>query len=445
MSEINNSSNNKEMNDEFESLKQNWIDANDQAAIDSIVPKIEKLANQGHGESISLLGRIFINLDNKNRDDLRALEYFERAAKMNVPVAFMSLCNMYADKENHEKAFYFAQQGADLGEPECMRCLGIYLIEGKVATKDDLSGLRWIKKAADAGNFYAEQYYANELVSGDIIEADIPKGIEILERLYKDDANDRLAYLLYVAYDKLGKNNNDAASINKGKEFLRISAELGFEGAKNKLAEEKRDDQWKTLKNFTITNGKESYSFFYKTGKVVDIRTETRSHTSSSGYGNQSVSTSHTSWQVIVLNDTDGNKFEVNPDSTLVISTGSNVDVVYVCKGGETTGYPIIMIDKYSGERHKIKTAAAVAELVGNLKQYGFFNSFGCFKVIVIFLGVFALLVMMQTGFVGTTIIPLGIFAYIIYILVHSFISHKNNMSSLDEHIESIARFLTQK
>lgn len=433
------------MDETFNDLNKEWMDANDkkdQARIDTVVSKLEKLASEGHGKSIYLLGVIFNDADNAHHDEIRAFEYFERAAKLNIPAAFLNLSQAYFDKKKYEKAFQLAQQGAELGDVECMRRLGIQLIEGLGTADDGLLGIRWVKKAADAGNTDAQYDYARQLIKGVLIKADLPKAIEILEKVCKDTPGVNAAWELSCAYQQQSDKEGNSSSKKKADEWARIAADFGHEEAKKMFADAKFNDQWNSLKDFTI--GDERYSFFYKDGKVEDTRTESRSSTYSTGSGQSArIATSHISWQEIDLRDNAGNKFKVQPDSELVISTGSEVDVLYICKGGEDTGYPVIMVDRNSGEQYVIQSTKEARS------QLGYKNKMakGCLISMLVFFVIIGFWILGSVNGPFNKLIVLAFIAPFVIGIVKLGDAPPTNLeiTALNDHIIKISNFLRQK
>lgn len=337
------------------------VEKNDQAEIDVVIEKLEKLASQGCGMACLNLGRIFYGqLGYNKKDELSAIDYFEQAVKLKVPKAFWWLGGAYDKQEEYERSFQLYQQGAELGCDACMNHVGRAFLYGAGTAKDKLTGLRWYKKAAEAGNNTAKVNYALELVSGKVISADLPKAIEMLEQAYQADKDPRAAWQLALAFEKQGKNGDSNAKA-KSDEWVRIAADLGQEDAVRYFGNQKKNEQWTNLKNFSDKSVR--YSFFTRYGTVVNKRTETTGSVQSSG---QAVWTKHTNSYAVDLRDKDGNIFVVYPDASLPIATGTPVEVVYICNADEDTGYPFIMVDMAGkdGKYWEIKTFAKARQQV---------------------------------------------------------------------------------
>lgn len=444
MTEQNNSSTPLNILEEkFEALKDAWGEArenNDGMGVDTIVRELEELAKQGHDESFCLLGYIFQQRNDNKRDEVLALEYIEQAIQRKFPDAFLAMGLAY-DKTDKEKAFQFYRSGAELGDVECMNLTGLYLIAGIGTDRDGLTGIRWTKKAADAGHLRAQLSFSRELIDGDLISVDLPKAIQLLEQLYKNedesDLHAEVAWQLHRAYTKQG----DAAGKKKAEEWFRLAAVLGHKQAMNQVANTKRNDQWSALQNLSLATliGKQNVSFFYNYGKVTNKRTETQSHTSGGGTnGNVIIKTTHTSWQVIELRDHDGNQFEVTPDKDLVISNGTEVDVVYICKGGTNTGYPLLMIDRNSGKIYPVKSMNSSLKSLGAVQvailRFAFILGLICGLPI-------SLVISLEGLSIGYVIICLGS----AYLSVKALLAIIKNNSLWAAHIQKITDFLLQK
>ncbi|MEI7844154.1 MAG: tetratricopeptide repeat protein, partial [Gallionellaceae bacterium] len=188
MSEQNN------MDATFGQLKQQWMDTKDQAKVDEIVTQLKVLAEKGHGPANALLGKIFDSPRNKKRDEIAALDYLEQAVKLKVPEAFSDLGLAYQNRNELEKAAALFKEGAELGDASSMGSLGDLLIAGEGVAKDSINGIRWLKKAADAGDNYAKKVYAFQLIIGEAITADPAKAIEILDSEFKEQREGAVAY-----------------------------------------------------------------------------------------------------------------------------------------------------------------------------------------------------------------------------------------------------------
>lgn len=90
--------------------------------------------------------------------------------------AFLALCVSARTNPDLERK-------AEEGDVEAMNYLGYLLISGEDSTERDLaSGLKWLSKAAGAGDAKAASNLGWLLIKGDVVERDVQTGIKWLEK-----------------------------------------------------------------------------------------------------------------------------------------------------------------------------------------------------------------------------------------------------------------------
>jgi len=115
------------------------------------VARLRSLAARGDGAAAAMLVRLFVSGHVPDLDDAGAAA--------------------------------LARTAADAGEAYGMRILARSYVEGSSGlAKDPAEGLRWWRRCAETGDSFCMMFYGKELASGEIVAADVPKGVEWLTR-----------------------------------------------------------------------------------------------------------------------------------------------------------------------------------------------------------------------------------------------------------------------
>jgi TPR repeat protein len=121
----------------------------------------------GHpGALVLLLER---SIDERRDDDAR--KYLEQAIDADIPQAKFILAEQY-DKgglglpKDHQRAFYWYNESAKLGNPKAMAAIAYYFFKGLHGVQDDVAALYWYHKAAKAGDVPSMTAYGWMLANG---------------------------------------------------------------------------------------------------------------------------------------------------------------------------------------------------------------------------------------------------------------------------------------
>lgn len=226
------------MSQEVDETKQRLlkaIEAEDKEGASEILNKLFELADKGDAAALIECGDIEQNgRHGRQKDEIAAFDYFDRAVKIGTHAeAFGRLADIYRDKSNFAKVIEIASIGAEKGDATSMGLLGVCLVDGQGATKDEISGIRWLKRSGDLGYEPAVVCYALMLRDGRGVSADPEKSIDILQKLRAESKSfeeSLLAFEISKCYSRMGKEDEE-------KKWLRISADAGNQDAKKKLNE----------------------------------------------------------------------------------------------------------------------------------------------------------------------------------------------------------------
>ena len=117
--------------------------------------KVAKIKDELLNESIDyyLLGIKYENEEEVAKDEVKAFEWFQKAAEKGYANAQNKLGVMYANgkgvEKDDEKALEWFQKAAEQGDANAQNNLGVMYAYGKGVEKDDEKALEWFQKAAD--------------------------------------------------------------------------------------------------------------------------------------------------------------------------------------------------------------------------------------------------------------------------------------------------------
>jgi uncharacterized protein len=161
---------------------------------------LEFAAEKGHALAQWKLGRMYADGDQVGRDDLRAFEYFRNIVDSHaddslgtpqarfVANAFVALGGYYISGIPNSSVTASPSRARDLfayaasyfGDADAQYQLGRMLIEGQGGPKDVWQAARWLKLAADKGQYQAQALLGTTLFNGQVLPRQVPRGLMYL-------------------------------------------------------------------------------------------------------------------------------------------------------------------------------------------------------------------------------------------------------------------------
>jgi TPR repeat protein len=161
---------------------------------------LEFAAENGHAIAQWKLGRMYADGDQVGRDDVRAFEYFRNIVDSHaddslgtpqarfVANAFVALGGYYISGIPNSSVAASPSRARDLfayaasyfGDADAQYQLGRMLIEGQGGPKDVWQAARWLKLAADKGQYQAQALLGTTLFNGQALPRQVPRGLMYL-------------------------------------------------------------------------------------------------------------------------------------------------------------------------------------------------------------------------------------------------------------------------
>jgi hypothetical protein len=161
---------------------------------------LEFAAEKGHALAQWKLGRMYADGDQVGRDDLRAFEYFRNIVDSHaddslgtpqarfVANAFVALGGYYISGIPNSSVTASPSRARDLfayaasyfGDADAQYQLGRMLIEGQGGPKDVWQAARWLKLAADKGQYQAQALLGTTLFNGQALPRQASRGLMYL-------------------------------------------------------------------------------------------------------------------------------------------------------------------------------------------------------------------------------------------------------------------------
>jgi uncharacterized protein len=150
------------------------------------VSSLQYAAENGHPVAQWQLGRMYAKGDGVNKDDVRAFQYFSRIANAHaddspgtrhariVANAFVALGHYYRDgipnsaiRPNPARAQeMFSYAASYFGDPDAQYYLARLYLDGKGTTRDVRQAARWLRLAAQKGQYEAQAMFGAMLFKG---------------------------------------------------------------------------------------------------------------------------------------------------------------------------------------------------------------------------------------------------------------------------------------
>src|ERR1700716_1776490 len=161
---------------------------------------LEFAAENGHAIAQWKLGRMYADGDQVGRDDVGAFEYFRSIVDSHaddslgtpqarfVANAFVALGGYYISGIPNSAVTASPSRARDLfayaasyfGDADAQYQLGRMLIEGQGGPKDVWRAARWLKLAADKGQYQAQALLGTTLFNGQALPRQVPRGLMYL-------------------------------------------------------------------------------------------------------------------------------------------------------------------------------------------------------------------------------------------------------------------------
>jgi hypothetical protein len=197
------------------------------------VSSLQYAAENGHPVAQWQLGRMYAKGDGVNKDDLRAFEYFSRIANAHaddspgtrhariVANAFVALGHYYRDgipnstvRPNPNRAHeMFSYAASYFGDPDAQYFLARLYLDGKGTPRDVRQAARWLRLAAQKGQYQAQAMFGAMLFKGDHVPRQAARGLMWLT-LARDSAgpDDTWINNLYDAAFKQATSDEQVAA-----------------------------------------------------------------------------------------------------------------------------------------------------------------------------------------------------------------------------------------
>lgn len=132
---------------------------------------LEQAAEQDNPTALMGLANLYIEGEHMKQDYSKALNLYERAARLSTAAQFL-LGNIYWDSKlvnpNKEKAIQLFTTAAENNDIEAQMILGSLYMDGDGVNKDYVQSLHWFTKAAEQGNADVQFLLARIYMQDDI-------------------------------------------------------------------------------------------------------------------------------------------------------------------------------------------------------------------------------------------------------------------------------------
>lgn len=167
--------------------------------------------------AINSIGICYLNGLSKPKDKLKAIEYFERAAKENYVYAHNNLGRIYEEEGNLKKAYEHYLFSSNLEESWASNKMGQWYLKGIYVQKDKKKAFECFNKAIEVPknllNHWAyynlAKYFYLEGSFEVGIEKDIKKAIEYFEKSIENGIDKAYKNLIYIYTDKYLREEKD--------------------------------------------------------------------------------------------------------------------------------------------------------------------------------------------------------------------------------------------
>ena len=169
------------------------------------------------------------------KNDIRAAEWYLKAAEQGVKYAQYNIGNMYKSgrgvEKNYEKAVMWYRKAADQGDADAQCNLGDMYDNGWGVPQDYAEAVKWYRKSAEQGDADAQNNLGVKYKRGQGVEQDYAEAVKWYRKA-AEQGNAMAQYNLGIMYDNGWGISQDYAEAVK---WYRKSAEQGDDDAQRNL------------------------------------------------------------------------------------------------------------------------------------------------------------------------------------------------------------------
>jgi len=170
------------------------------------------LANEGFPIGMYLMGRSHLFGRGVPQDDVKALLFFQKAAKNGSAIAQNILGDMYSEgrgvSKNLKAAFNWYMKSGTAGNSDGQNSLGVAYAYGYGVGQDIPRAAMWYQRAADQGNTWAQNNLGAMLLLGKGIPADYTKAFYLISHS-SEQGNSQAWLLMGTIYESgAGQDRN---------------------------------------------------------------------------------------------------------------------------------------------------------------------------------------------------------------------------------------------
>ncbi len=185
---------NKNKEEVYQALYQEFYSADKGSVnIEQIIQSLDELADSRHGGSSNLLGKIYFQGKLREKDEKKAMEYYQIAAVKGYAEAQYQLAMTYYQgdiyKKDYEKTVALLLPASRQGHMHAQRRLGYMYQNGLGTSVDKISAYGWL---AVSGKLYNSAQIGLESLKKELSIDEIAQGEEVakeyMERYYNPEA-----------------------------------------------------------------------------------------------------------------------------------------------------------------------------------------------------------------------------------------------------------------
>lgn len=199
---------------------------------DEIEKELERLMEVEPAMSNYILGKIYLQRENKMSDIKKGYDYMLEASRLKyvkADVVLGTLHSIASGYVDHEKSRFYFEKAAVAGDSDAM--FGLYTLSfNNVLGK--LEGVAWLNRSAEQGNGKAICFLVGEYINNEVKTTFEPIDDLILKLIQSDvkgyEGEKNFFLWQYYANENLSKSNNN---IQKAVKYLNASAMIGYTNA----------------------------------------------------------------------------------------------------------------------------------------------------------------------------------------------------------------------
>jgi TPR repeat protein len=188
-------------------------------AADRTIEELQAAADAGDAQSQFLIGKAYWRGDGIEKNQVKAVEYYARAAELKHGDALAGLGAAYTlghgvEKKDEVLAADYFRKSAEVGSAVGQVNWGIVLITGRCVERNTAEGLAWVTKAAEKDLVKAQSYLAGLYATGDDgVTRDYALAVKWVRKAVEKDDPASLNLYGVMLRDGLGVERDGAASV----------------------------------------------------------------------------------------------------------------------------------------------------------------------------------------------------------------------------------------